>query len=122
MGEKETAELEFHRQTIAGDANSPLHLIREKEIEISGRILAAKRKADEVIGKARREAVALVEEAQGDASHLVAERELAARAQVEKETAKVRAKAVAEIDELEGSIADKKRKAVSFVVDSVLGV
>lgn len=122
MADKEAEELEFHRQTITGGGNSPLHLIREKEIEISGRILAAKRSADEIVSTARREAVALVSEAQGDASHLVEEREQVAKADVEKESAELRAEADKLVAELEESIVDKKQRAISFVVDSVLKV
>lgn len=122
MADKETEELEFHRQTITGGGNSPLHLIREKEIEISGRILAAKRSADEIVSTARREAVALIAEAQGDASHIVAERELAAQSIVEKESASIRAGAEGQVAELEASISDKTQQAVSFVVDSVVKV
>lgn len=122
MEDKEMADLEFHRETIAGDSNSPLHLIREKEIEISGRILAAKRTADEIISNARREAVALVNEAQGDASHIVEEHDVTAKAEAEKQAEDLRKRAEQEIADLESSIAGKKRDAVSFVVDSVLGV
>lgn len=119
---QEATELEFHRDTISGDGNSPLHLIREKEIEISGRILAAKRKADDIISAARRDAVALVTEAQGDASHLVEESEAAAKQEVEKQAAEVRQQAETDIAELERSLEGKRRQAVSFVIDSVLGV
>lgn len=121
MEDKKAEELEFHRETVMGDSNSPLHLIREKEIEISGRILAAKRQADEVISTARREAVALVADAKGDASHVAQEHDLAARMQTEKQQAEVRAKAEEEIAQMESAIADKKRAAVEFVIDSVLG-
>lgn len=122
VANKEATELEFHQDTISGDGNSPLHLIREKEIEISGRILAAKRTADEIISEARREAVAIVSEAQGDASHLIEEHEATATAEMEKQSADVRQSAQNEVVELERSIEGKRREAVSFVVESVLGV
>ena len=55
MDEKVVEELEFHQQTVAEPTtNSPLHLIREKEMEISGRVLAAKREADEIVADARK--------------------------------------------------------------------
>ncbi len=121
MEGKSTSNLEFHRETVMGDANSPLHLIREKEIELSGRILAAKRNADEIISTSRREAVALVAEAKGDASHLAQEHDLAARKQVEQQQEELRAEAEREIAEMETSIAAKKPGAVTFVMESVLG-
>ncbi len=54
MDDKSTDELEFHQETVTTDANSPLHLIREKEMEISGRVLKAKNDAEEVVDKAGR--------------------------------------------------------------------
>ena len=43
MDDNVAEEMRLHQETIATDANTPLHLIREKELEISGRVLAAKR-------------------------------------------------------------------------------
>ena len=39
----------MHKEFIATDSRTPLHLIREKELEISGRVLLAKREADEIV-------------------------------------------------------------------------
>lgn len=59
-------EIRFHEETIANDNKSPLHLIREKELEISGRLLAAKRQADEVVADARRKAAEIVAAAEAE--------------------------------------------------------
>ncbi len=40
MDDKVAENIQFHQETVETDQNSPLHLIREKEIEISGRVLA----------------------------------------------------------------------------------
>ena len=79
MDEKVLEEIQFHTETVAGDANSPLHLIREKEMEISGRVLAAKKHAEEIVAEARRSAVAVLQEAQEEGSRLSAEREVEVR-------------------------------------------
>ena len=62
VDDKVLEELEFHQETVATDANSPLHLIREKEMEISGRVLAAKQEAEEIVARARKQAVETVAE------------------------------------------------------------
>lgn len=118
----QTSELEFHRETIMSNDSSPLHLIREKEIEISGRILAAKRQADEIVAAARREAVAIVAEAKGDASHIAQEHDLAARLEVEKQAEQLRAEAAAEIARIEETAASRSREAVDHVLRAVLGI
>lgn len=117
----QTSELEFHRETIMSDDSSPLHLIREKEIEISGRILAAKREADEIVAAARREAVAIVAEAKGDASHIAQEHDLAARLEVEKQAEQLRAEAAEQIAQIERIAASRTNDAVGRVLRAVLG-
>ena len=74
MDEKVLEEIKFHQETIATDANSPLHLIREKEIEISGRVLAAKREADEIVADARKKAAEIVARPRRRAARLRAKR------------------------------------------------
>ena len=75
MDEKTVENLQFHQDTVASDANSPLHLIREKEIEISGRMLAAKRQADEIVADARKQAVGLMGSAHDEGSVLAKKQE-----------------------------------------------
>ncbi len=66
MDEKVAEEIRMHKETIATDSNTPLHLIREKEIEISGRVLAAKREADEVVAEARKKAAEVLAKAEAE--------------------------------------------------------
>lgn len=122
MGDQGVQELEFHRETIEKDASSPLHLIREKEIEISARLLAAKREADEIVSEARRRAVAMTEEAQGQASAMAEERDRSVVAEVERSVADVAATTESEVQALESTIASRRDKAVAFIVESVLKV
>lgn len=122
MADQSVEELEFHRETIEKDASSPLHLIREKEIEISARLLAAKREADEIVSDARRRAAALVEEARNQAAALAEERDKAVVAEIEAQVAEVAASTESEVSALESTIASRHKKAVDFIVDSVLKV
>lgn len=122
MDEHVVEELEFHKATVQSDDNSPLHLIREKEMEISGRVLAAKRNADEIVSDARREAASIIASAHDQASEEVSRRDAAVKVDMEKEMAQVRADAEAEAAALEGSIDSRRGPAVAYVVDAVTRV
>ncbi len=122
MDENVLEELEFHKQTVQSDENSPLHLIREKEIEISGRVLAAKRQADEIVAEARKEAAALLSAAHEEASKLAGERDEAAKSEVERMKSEIHAEAEGDVAKLESTIQGKKAAAVTWVIDSVTSV
>lgn len=122
MGDQGVQELEFHRETIEKDASSPLHLIREKEIEISARLLTAKREADEIVAEARKRAATIVEEAQGQATTLAEERDRSVVAEVERTVAEVAQSTEAEVSALQSTLASRRGEAVSFIVESVLKV
>jgi vacuolar-type H+-ATPase subunit H len=112
-------EIRMHKETIATDSNTPLHLIREKELEISGRVLAAKREADEIVAEARKiaaEAIAKAE-AEGRASAAVSEAAILARA--EEEAVSTRANAKIEATELSKQIDAHRAEAVRLVLDAV---
>jgi len=119
--DKVAENLQFHQDTVASDSNSPLHLIREKEIEISGRMLAAKREADEIVADARRLAATIVNSANDDAAKLASAHDEKVRAQLEEEKLGVRERADAEVAELESRISERQPQAVVFVVKSVMG-
>lgn len=121
VDDKVMENLQFHQETVASDSNSPLHLIREKEIEISGRMLAAKRQADEIVADARKKAAALMGSATDEAGELAKKHEADVQAQLKEEIESVRAQAAADVDALEGQIAQRRSEAVSYVVRSVLG-
>jgi vacuolar-type H+-ATPase subunit H len=115
------ADLKFHQQTVASDANSPLHLIREKELEISGRMLAAKRKADEVVADARKQAASAVAAAQDDAKELAVARDQAVTGELEALVAQIRVDTDRDIETLNQTIAERRDGAVSHVVNAILG-
>jgi vacuolar-type H+-ATPase subunit H len=121
VDEKLVEDLKFHQDTVASDSNSPLHLIREKEIEISGRMFAAKREADEIVADARKRAAAILSAASDDATELASAHDQEVRARLETEKIEVRDKASAEVEELERRIKERQSQAVAFVVKSVMG-
>lgn len=122
MDEKVLEEFQFHKDTVVADANSPLHLIREKEMEISGRVLAAKKEAEETVAAARRKSVEIVQKAEAEGERLSAEEEQRVEAQVEIDVAKVHEDAEREVEALRDVIGERTGKAVEYVVESVTRV
>ncbi len=121
MNDKTVEDLEFHQNTVGSDANSPLHLIREKEIEISGQMLAAKRQADEIVAEARKRGASIVGSAHDEGAELAKKQEVEIRAQIEREIEEVGVQAERDAVALEETIAKRKAQAVTFVVESVVG-
>lgn len=121
MDETVAEELRFHQQTVGSDDHSPLHLIREKELEISGRMMAAKRKADEIVSNARRQAAEIVAAAQDDAKEMARARDRVVTAELEQQVKQVQADAERGVVEIEKTIEQQREAAVSYVVDSILG-
>jgi vacuolar-type H+-ATPase subunit H len=121
VDEKAVENLKFHQDTVASDANSPLHLIREKEIEISGQMLAAKRRADEIVADARKKAAGIINSAQEEGSELARQKEQAIRAEVERDISNVGTQAEGEAAALEGTIAQRRDEATAFVIKTVMG-
>lgn len=122
MEEKVLEEIQFHQDTVSRDANSPLHLIREKEMEISGRVLAAKKEAEEIVAAARKKAVEVVQSAEEEGTKLAAAHEKTVLADVEKEIEAVKAGAVSDIESIEKLVSERSGRAVAFVVESVTSV
>ncbi len=122
MDEKVLEELKFHQETIESDAHSPLHLIREKEMEISGRVLASKREAEEIVSAARKKAVDVVARAEEESQTLARDREKQVLEEVDREITQIKADAKAEADSLERLLAERTDAAAVFIVDTVLTV
>jgi len=122
VDEKVLEEFQFHKDTVAADVNSPLHLIREKEMEISGRILAAKREAEEIVAAARRKAVEIVQKAEAEGEVLSAKEEERVIAEVEREVAQILQDEEREIEELREGIGGRVGSAVDHVVGVVTRV
>lgn len=121
MDEQVLGEIKFHQETVAKDANSPLHLIREKEMEIAGRVLAAKREAEEIVSAARRKAAETVSKAEDDAEGLAAKSEAKAREKAEADAASIRAASEDEVKALREAVSARKSEAVGYLVEVVTG-
>jgi vacuolar-type H+-ATPase subunit H len=119
----EIAQLEKQRQIIEGEDESPITLIREREVEISGRVLAAKRQADEIVGEARKEAAELVAAAQKEADEGagVDEIERSIRSDSEAQLESVKQDGDREARELEYLISQRRDGVVKMVVGAVTG-
>lgn len=122
MDEKVLEELKFHQDTVEADAHSPLHLIREKEMEISGRVLAAKREAEEIVSAARKKAIDVVAKAEEQSQVLAREREQQVLEEVDREIVQIKADAEVEAASLERLLAERTDTAADFIVDTVLSV
>jgi len=115
-------EIKRHQATVESDDHSPLHLIREKEMEISGRVLSAKREADTIVSDARKQAAALVETAHEEASKQAGERETAVKKDLEIEAVRVREQADVDAAALQEDIEKRRPAAVDWVVASIIRV
>lgn len=119
MDEKVLEEIRFHQDAATRDANSPLFQIREKEMEISGRVFAARNQADKMISDARQRSLEIVRNAQADAERLAKEQADKLYAQTEKSIEDVKSNGVAETATLEAELATRKSDAADFVVKLV---
>lgn len=119
MDEKILEEFKFHKETVAGDLNSPLHLIREKEMEISGRVLAVKKEAEQIVADARKKAVEIVQRSEAEGERLAAEEEQRAKKQVDADVAEVGRESDRAVEALRGAIEGRMDASAAFVVKAV---
>lgn len=97
------------------DRLTPIHLVREKEVEIAGRVLACRRQAEEVLADARRKAADLQRAADTDAERLASEREKENAAEIEREVA-------AECDRMRGELQASSEDLTSRVATAAEAV
>jgi vacuolar-type H+-ATPase subunit H len=121
--EKQLAEIAFHEDVVERAELSPLQLIREKETEISGRVLAAKKQADDVVSDARRKAADIVAKAEAaDGDRVAQEVEDSAIAAAEQEAAESRNKAETDAVALAKTLSAKRAGAAEAIVKAVTEV
>jgi vacuolar-type H+-ATPase subunit H len=121
VGDNVLDEIEFHRKTISQDANSPLHLIREKEMEISGRVLEAKRMAEEMVADARKKALDRVQAAEEEGNRLAQSHEKDITEKAEAEITALREQTDREVQALSLVIGKRTAQAAEFVARVVKG-
>jgi vacuolar-type H+-ATPase subunit H len=119
VDENVVEEIRLHQETIASDNNSPLHLIREKELEISGRVLSAKREADEIVATARKKAAEIVSTAEAEGGAGAADREKVIREEAAREADRLRQAALAEAATLKEQVEARREEATRLVLAAV---
>jgi len=115
-------DIKLHQETIASDTNSPLHQIREKELEISGRVLSAKREADEVVAAARKKAAELLAKAESEGGAGAEASEQAIKDEAEREASRLRDEAAQEARVLNEQVESRRGDAVRVVLDEVAAI
>ena len=113
---EQTAPLQ---EAVGPEDSSPLVLIREKELEISGRVLAAKREADEIVAAARRQAVDIVGLAESEGGTGAADSERLIREGAEREAAILHEAASEEASALRTRLEALYGDAVQVVLEAV---
>lgn len=119
VDDKVLEEIQFHQDVISRDATSPLYQIREKEIEISGRVLAAKQKAEAIVSDSRRKSAETVNKARVDGDFAAREHEAAELAMAEKRATGLRAGVGDEVAAIDAQVAQRLSAAVDSVVKAV---
>ena len=122
MDEKVLEEIRFHQDVVNKDANSPLYQIREKEMEISGRVLAAKTQSEKILSDARKAATDILRSAEVDgekAAKEFADKKIAA---AESEAATLREQITVDADALRNQLDKRHSEAVDAIVSMVTSV
>jgi len=115
-------DIKLHQETIASDSNSPLHQIREKELEISGRVLSAKRQADEIVAAARKKAAEVLSAAESEGGVGAEETEKAIKAEADLEATRLVQEAAREAAVLKEQVEARRADAVRIVLSEVTSI
>jgi vacuolar-type H+-ATPase subunit H len=120
--DKVLEEMQIHQSALKRDPNSPLFLIREKEMEISGRMLAARQEAERTVAEGRRKVAEIIGKAETEAEALAREHEVTRVADAEREAESIRAKLPDEAAPIEAHAVERHDAAVAAVVEMVTRV
>lgn len=122
MDEQVLEEIRFHQDVVTRDANSPLFQIREKEMEIAGRVLDARTEAEKLVATARQRAADAIKSADAESERLVHERTEQLLTETEAEVASIKQRGEVDTVELEKSLAARQSDAVDLVMEMVTTV
>ena len=122
MDDSVVEDIKLHQETIASDSNSPLHQIREKELEISGRVLKAKRQADEIVAAARKKAAEVLSAAESEGGAGAEETEMAIKTDAQVESARLVEEAAREAAVLKQQVDARRADAVRLVLKEVTSI
>jgi vacuolar-type H+-ATPase subunit H len=119
--EQESLEhIRLYQEAMKKEApDSPLYLIREKELEISGHVLSAKKKAEQIVGDARKKAAETLSQAEAEGERAAREVEKRMITAAEKEAAGILANVESEVAAVEAQSSAHRAKAVEVVVKAV---
>jgi vacuolar-type H+-ATPase subunit H len=115
-------QIEIHQRAAKRDSNSPLFMIREKEMEISGRVLATKQEAERIIAEGRRKAADIVSKAEAEAEAAAREHEVKRMVDAEQGAKQVREDVAGEAAPIEALVAERHKAAVDAVIGMVTQV
>lgn len=102
-------------------AATPLELIREKEAELSGRVLGAKREADDIVSDARKQAASIIQTATDESVAASRESLRLIQDETEAQAKTMLGDADTEALDLTSSIEPRIDTAVQFVVKAIVG-
>lgn len=122
MEDKVLEEIQIHQRAAKRDSSSPLFMIREKEMEISGRVLAAKQEAERIVAEGRRKAAEIVSKAESDAEVEARDYEVKRMADADGSAKQAREDVAAEAAPIEAMVAERRKDAVAAVVKMVTQV
>jgi vacuolar-type H+-ATPase subunit H len=104
---------------IVTDSTTPLHLIREKELELSGRVLHAREKATEIVTAARKQAAEIISEAERASEVEAKAYEEQRMKQADEEAEAIRGELSAQVASMQEHVATSRDAAVDAVVERV---
>lgn len=122
MEEKLLEELQQAQGAVKRDVSSPLFMIREKEMEISGRVLASKQEAERIVAEARRKAVETINRAEAESTSASEDHQTKLIADAEAQVTGLRDGFEDEVAPIKQAIAQRRDDAIGAVVRMVTGV
>ena len=122
MDEQVLDEIRFHQDVVTRDANSPLFQIREKEMEIAGRVLAARTEAEKIVTGARQKATDIIKGAESESERLAKERSEQVLSEADTTVESVKHQNEVETVELEQALHERLDEAADYVVRLVTTV
>jgi vacuolar-type H+-ATPase subunit H len=117
--EKRLGSIREAEDLIATDSTTPLHLIREKELELSGRVFQARDSAAETVTAARKEAAEIISKAERDSEAEAKAWEEQRMKEAHEEAEAVRAELDALVASMQEHVATSRGAAVDAVVERV---
>jgi vacuolar-type H+-ATPase subunit H len=121
--DKQMEDIKFFQDVLSKEhkdqPNSPLYMIREKELEISGRVLAAKKKAEQIVSDARKKSSETFSQAESEGEKQARAVEERMMRDAEDEAARIMANVDVEVADVQARAVKQSAQAVKVVVEAV---